>query len=144
MGVAHCSRRGLAERRLGEPAVSEDQSIWRPPGLRDVDDPIYQALMDGDVETFNRMLEQLDIIDLSNSNLVAADLRGIRDVRKLKLMGARLRQADLRGLDLSQNNLEGVTINGARISGTRFPHDIPAEEIRLALEHGTRLRHFRR
>ena len=118
----------------------DKQHEWSPPGLRDMDDPVYQALMDGDVETFNRLLEGLDFIDLSNSNLVAADLRGIYDVRKLKLTGARLRQADLRGLDLSENDLDGATINGARVSGTRFPDALSASEIRLALEHGVRLR----
>jgi len=96
--------------------------------------------MDGEIEVLNRLLDEVDFIDLSNANLVAADLRGIKDVRKLKLAGSRLRQADLRGLDLSENDLEGVTINGARISGTRFPDSISPEEIRLALEHGTRLR----
>jgi uncharacterized protein YjbI with pentapeptide repeats len=108
-----------------------------------MDDPVYQALMDGEVEVFNRLLESVDSIDLSHANLVASDLRGIHDIRKINLAGARLRQADLRGLDLSQNNLDGVTINGARVSGTRFPVELSAEEIRLALEHGIRLRHCR-
>ena len=120
--------------------MSENQYEWRPPGLKDMDSPVYQALMDGEVDTFNRLLEGLDLIDLSHANLVAADLRGIQDVRKLKLTGARLRQADLRGLDLSQNDLDGATINGARVSGTRFPDALSASEIRLALEHGVRLR----
>jgi uncharacterized protein YjbI with pentapeptide repeats len=123
--------------------MTDQQHEWRPPGLRDLNDPVYQALMDGDVATFNRLLEPLDFVDLSHSNLVASDLRGIQDIRKLKLTGARLRQADLRGLDLSQNNLDGVTINGARVSGTRFPSELTAEEIRLALEHGIRIRHCR-
>lgn len=120
--------------------MSEKQYEWRPPGLRDTDVPVYQALMDGDIDTLNRLLETVDSIDLSNSNLVAADLRGIYDIRKLKLNGARLRQADLRGLDLSENNLDGATINGARVSGTRFPASLSASEIRLGLEHGVRLR----
>jgi uncharacterized protein YjbI with pentapeptide repeats len=114
---------------------------WRPPGLKEMDDSVYQTLMDGDIETLNRMLEEVDSIDLSHVNLVAVDLRGIRDIRKLNLVGTRLRQADLRGLDLSENDLDGVTINGARVSGTRFPSELSAEEIRLALEQGTRLRH---
>ena len=120
--------------------MDDEKTPWRSPGLREVDEPVYQALMDGEIEILNRLLDEVDFIDLSNSNLVAADLRGIKDVRKLKLVGSRLRQADLRGLDLSENDLEGVTINGARISGTRFPDSISPEEIRLALEHGTRLR----
>lgn len=120
--------------------MTEDQYGWRPAGLREIEDPVYQVLMDGNVEAFNRMLDQVDFVDLSHSNLVAVDLRGVRDIRKVYLTGARLRQADLRGLDLSEHDLDGATINGARISGTRFPGTISAEEIRLALEHGTRLR----
>ena len=124
--------------------MSDLSGEWRAPGLREVEDPVYRALMDGEIETFNRLVEQIDFFDLSHSNLVAVDFRGVRDIRKLRLSGARLRQADLRGLDLSENDLEGVTINGARISGTRFPSTISASEIRLAIEHGTRLRHDRR
>ena len=111
-----------------------------PVALREVDNPAYQALMEGDLETFNRMLLHLDELDLSHCNLVGADLRGISPIRKVQLEGSRLRQTDLRGLDLSGHNLDGATINGARISGTRFPDALSASEIRLALEHGTRLR----
>ena len=124
--------------------MTDNRHAWRPPGLRELDDPVYQALMDGDIAAFNRMLEGVDSIDFSHSNLVAVDLRGLHDIRKIKLTGARLRQADLRGLDLSEHDLDSVTINGARVSGTRFPSELSAEEIRMALEHGTRIRHSRR
>lgn len=121
--------------------MDEMTGEWRAPGLREVDEPVYRALMDGDIESFNRLMLEVDYIDLTHANLVAVDFRGVKDIRKLRLSGARLRQADLRGLDLSKNDLDGCSINGARISGTRFPSSISAEEIRLALEFGTRLRH---
>ena len=121
--------------------MNEDKRSKRSPGLREqIDDPAYQALMDGDIEAFNRLLLHLDLLDLSYANLVGADLRGVVEIGKVKLVGARLRQADLRGLDLSGHDLDGLTINGARISGTRFPSNLSASEIRLGLEHGTRLR----
>jgi uncharacterized protein YjbI with pentapeptide repeats len=56
------------------------------------------------------------------------------------MSGAYLRHADLRGLDLSETNLEGASINSAKISGTYFPTTLSAEEITLSLVHGTRLR----
>ena len=120
--------------------MTEAVKSKRSPGLREIDDPAYQALMDGDLDAFNRLLSHLDVIDLSYCNLVAVDLRGVAEIWKVKLTGARLRQADLRGLDLKDHDLNGVTINGARLSGARFPAAITAEELRLALEHGTRLR----
>jgi uncharacterized protein YjbI with pentapeptide repeats len=52
-----------------------------------------------------------------------------------------LRHADLRGLDLTHTNLEGASINSAKISGTYFPTTLSAEEITLSLIHGTRLRY---
>jgi hypothetical protein len=37
--------------------------------------------------------------------------------------------------------LEGASINSAKISGTYFPPSLSAEEITLSLVHGTRLRY---
>ena len=62
------------------------------------------------------------------------------DAAGLDLRGSYMRDADLRGIDFSAANLDEVSIRGARISGTLFPRDIPAEEIRLSWELGTRMR----
>jgi len=118
-------------------------SPYSTPGtsIRQLEDPAYQFLMDGDLQAFNDLAAKRSVIDLSCANLVGADLRAVADIGKVILRGARLRQTDLRGLDLGEHNLEDATINGAKISGTRFPSTISASEILLALQHGTRLRH---
>ncbi len=54
-----------------------------------------------------------------------------------------LRHGDMRGVDFSHTNLEGASINGAKISGTLFPKELRAEEILLSLQHGTRMRYTR-
>jgi uncharacterized protein YjbI with pentapeptide repeats len=51
-----------------------------------------------------------------------------------------MKLADLRGVDLSCANLDGASINRAHISGAFFPREIPAQEILLSIEHGTRMR----
>lgn len=116
-------------------------NVVRKTSIRHPEDPAYTHLMDGNLRAFNRLLERREIIDLSCANLAGADLRSIADIKRVILRGARLRNADLRGLDLGQHDLEGATINSAKVSGTGFPPTISANEIRLALEFGTRLRH---
>jgi uncharacterized protein YjbI with pentapeptide repeats len=68
------------------------------------------------------------------------NLRGL-DARGLDFSNAYMRQADLRGIDFRQATLEGVSIYGARISGTYFPDQLASDEIELSLEHGTRMRY---
>jgi uncharacterized protein YjbI with pentapeptide repeats len=46
----------------------------------------------------------------------------------------------LRGVDLRQALLEGASLGSAKISGSYFPNQFSAEEIRLSVEYGTRLR----
>jgi hypothetical protein len=36
--------------------------------------------------------------------------------------------------------MEGASMINANVSGAYFPKDLSAEEIRLSLEHGTRMR----
>ena len=40
-------------------------------------------------------------------------------------------------------NLEGASLLGAKLSGTYFPTELSAQEIRLSLDTGTRLRYSR-
>ncbi len=107
---------------------------------RPFDDPAYKALRDGDRDAFTEFIANREKIDFSGCDLGGVDLRKV-DISGVELRGARLKGADLRGLDLSDHNLDGVSINNARISGTLFPRDISADEIRMSLQEGTRIRH---
>jgi len=48
---------------------------------------------------------------------------------------------NIAGMDLRGANFSGVSLKNAKVSGCYFPKDLPAEEIRLSLEFGTRIRH---
>ncbi|MCU7914935.1 MAG: pentapeptide repeat-containing protein [Candidatus Thiodiazotropha sp. (ex Gloverina cf. vestifex)] len=102
--------------------------------------PMYLLLKEGHAEEFNRRREEGESFDLRGADLRGADLRGLNG-RDLDLANAYLRHADLRGIDLTHTNLEGASINSAKISGTYFPATLSAEEIKLSLVHGTRLRY---
>ena len=102
-------------------------------------DPMYQLLKHGQIEEFNERRAAGEECSLAGADLRGVDLRNL-DARGLNMADAYLRHADLRGVDLRQTILEGASINSAKISGTYFPTSISAEEITLALVHGTRLR----
>jgi uncharacterized protein YjbI with pentapeptide repeats len=107
------------------------------PGISD--NPLYLLLKDREVDEFNRRRASGEAGNLAGCNLVGLDLRGLA-ADGLDLRDSSLDDADLRGVDLRGARLEGATIHGARIAGVYFPADLPAEEIDLALQHGTRLR----
>lgn len=104
------------------------------------DDPLYQLLREGEVDTFNQQRMAGEQCDLRGCDLRGLDLRKL-DAKDLDLSNTYLRQADLRGVDFSRTRLEGASINGAKISGTYFPPELNAEEITLSLLHGTRMRY---
>lgn len=98
-------------------------------------------LREGDSEGFNKMAAT------RRPELETADLRLV-DLRKFNVKNANfrdsyLRNADLRGVDLSQADLEGASLHAAQISGALLPLEIAADEIRLSVEQGTRMRCFR-
>lgn len=106
-------------------------------------DPLYQMLRQEDVDAFNANRDQLD-----TSQLRSGDYRG-RDLRKMNARGldfsnAYFRNADLSGIDFRDTNLEGASLMDAKVSGVYFPVELSPEEIRLSLDHGTRLRYRRR
>lgn len=106
------------------------------------DDPMYLLLRDKEVQEFNQRR-----VAGAPGVLAGCDFRGM-DLRGLIADGLDLHDgcfddADLRGVDLRGANLEGATIHGARIAGAFFPSALAAEEIALALDHGTRLRYSR-
>ena len=93
-----------------------------------------------DRETFNAMVAQGKVSHLKDQNLADLDLRGF-DLSSMDLSGSYMRGTNLSGLDLRGANLSGVSMKGAKVSGCYFPKDLSAEEIRLSLEFGTRIRH---
>lgn len=106
------------------------------------DDPLYQLLRSEQIREFN---EQRDTLD--TSKLKSGDYRG-RDLRNMNAEGldfsdAYFRNTDLRGIDFRESNLAGASLIDAKVSGTYFPDTLSAEEIRLSLDTGTRLRYSR-
>ncbi len=103
-------------------------------------DPLYKLLRNEDIKSFN---EQRDVLD--TSELKSGDYRG-RDLRNMNADGldfsnSYFRNADLSGIDFRNTNLEGASLLDAKLSGTYFPPEISATEIRLSLDTGTRLRY---
>jgi len=102
------------------------------------DGELIHLLREEAFDEFNRRAQAAPP-DLRNAVLRMLDLRRA-DLRNADLRGAYLRDADLRGLDLSGARLDGASLHGAKVGGVFFPHALPAPEILLSLEHGTRLR----
>jgi uncharacterized protein YjbI with pentapeptide repeats len=106
-------------------------------------DPLYKLLRDDEVSAFNKKRETGRSYDFRGCTFRGSDLRGL-DAYGLDLRDCYFRDADLRGVDLRQALLEGASLGSAKISGVFFPDDISAEEIRLSVELGTRLRATKR
>ena len=106
---------------------------------RFIEDEAFKLLRSGELEAFHRLSISREEIDFSNSDLRGTDLR-MADLSNVILRGSYLRDADLRGIDLSNNDLSGCSLSHAKVSGTLFPANLTADEIRLSLEFGTRLR----
>lgn len=104
-----------------------------------INDDAFRALRAGDVEAFHRMTAGRETIDFSDGDLRAADFRKA-NLSKVILRGAYLKLADLRGCDLRHLDLEGCSLHQAKVGGAYFPNNLPAEEIRLSVQEGTRIR----
>ncbi|HEX7452552.1 MAG TPA: pentapeptide repeat-containing protein [Polyangiaceae bacterium] len=113
------------------------------PAPKSSSDPLYKLLRDEEVAAFNKKREQGRSYDFRGCTFRGSDLRGL-DAHGLDLRDCYFRDADLRGVDLRQALLEGASLGSAKISGVFFADDIPAEEIRLSVELGTRLRTAKR
>ncbi|HUT23825.1 MAG TPA: pentapeptide repeat-containing protein [Sumerlaeia bacterium] len=103
------------------------------------DDEAFRCLRAGEIGSFHKAIAGRDAVDFSDADLRGADLRNA-DLSKVILRGAYLRDADVRGLDLRHMDMAGCSLRNAKVSGTYFPANLPPEEIRLSVEHGTRLR----
>ena len=101
--------------------------------------PLVLLLRDGKVEEFNRAARQTESVDLSGANLRGVDLR-YAHLCKADLSNAYCHTADLRGVDLSHANIEGASFHRARISGAYFPRGVSAEELKMSVDLGTRIR----
>ena len=108
-------------------------------GPKTIDHPLYVLLREEQIGEFNRRRSAGEQVSLAGAMLRGLDLRGL-DADNLDLRDACLRGCDLRGIDFRTARLEGATLTEARVSGTYLPYEFSAEEIRLALEKGTRLR----
>lgn len=104
------------------------------------DDPLYLLLRDENIKAFNTKKPQADTSHLHSKNYRGLDLRKM-DADGLDFSNAYFRGADLRGIDFSNSKLHGASIASAKISGCMFPKELRAEEIRMSVELGTRLRY---
>lgn len=104
-------------------------------------DPMYQLIRSDLINEFNKRKAKGETPQLTSCDFRNVNLRGI-DADGLDFSNAYFRQADLRGIDFRKANLRGASLSGARISGVFFPAELTAEEIRLSLEYGTRLRYL--
>ncbi|HEY2405682.1 MAG TPA: pentapeptide repeat-containing protein [Polyangiaceae bacterium] len=102
-------------------------------------DPLYLLLRNDDVAGFNQKRKHDVPHSFRGCTFRGSDLRGV-DARNLDFRDAYFRDADLRGVDFRGASLEGASFASAKVSGAFFPDDIAAEEIRLSIEFGTRLR----
>lgn len=108
-------------------------------GPRVLDHPLYVLLREENIAEFNRRRAAGEQVSLAGAMLRSLDLRGL-DADGLDLRDACLRGCDLRGIDFRTALLDGATLTEARVSGCYFPAALSADELRLSLEKGTRLR----
>lgn len=105
-------------------------------------DPLYQLLRQEDIKGFNEQRDSLDTSELRSGDYRGRDLRNM-NASALDFSNAYFRNADLSGIDFRATNLEGASLLDAKLSGTYFPAELTAEEIRLSLDTGTRMRYRR-
>ncbi|MCB1842984.1 MAG: pentapeptide repeat-containing protein [Halioglobus sp.] len=106
-------------------------------------DPLYQLLRNEDIKAFNEQRDKLDASQLKSGDYRGRDLRNM-NADGLDFSNAYFRNADLSGIDFRNTNLEGASLLDAKLSGAYFPAALSADEIRLSLATGTRLRYDKR
>ena len=102
-------------------------------------DPLYQLLRNEDIKAFNEQRDSLDTGELKSGDYRGRDLRNL-NAKGLDFSNAYFRGADLRSIDFRGTRLAGASLADAKISGCFFPDNLPAQEILMSLEQGTRLR----
>ena len=107
---------------------------------QDANNLLYKLLLDENIKEFNACRARGETINLNGANLRGLDLR-LMNASGLDMSNAYLRGADLRGVDFRTTQLEGASMAEAKISGCYFPKTLSAEEIRMSVEKGTRMRY---
>lgn len=103
---------------------------------------LFDLLRTEQVDEFNKRKAAGESTD---GLLCGGDFRGL-DLRNLDADGLDLRDAyfrgtDLRGIDFRKANIEGASFCQAHISGCYFPKEVSADEIRLSVDLGIRIRY---
>ena len=104
---------------------------------------LFELLRSDQVDEFNQRKAAGEPIEgqLSGGDFRGLDLRNL-DADGLDLRDAYFRGADLRGIDFRKANIEGASFCQAHISGCYFPKEVTAEEIRLSVDLGIRIRYL--
>jgi uncharacterized protein YjbI with pentapeptide repeats len=102
--------------------------------------PMYQLLRQEDIAAFNLRRDKGESAELTCGDFRGLDLRNL-NADGLDFSDGYFRGADLRGIDFRKAKLEGASLCEAKISGCYFPHELTAEEIRLSVEGGIRMRY---
>lgn len=104
--------------------------------------PLYDLLRSEQIDEFNQRKSSGDSTDglLRGGDFRGIDLRNL-DADGLDFRDAYFRGADLRGIDFQKANIEGASFCQAQISGCYFPKEVSAEEIRLSVDYGIRIRY---
>ena len=103
-------------------------------------DPLYQLLRNEDIKEFNEQRDRLDASELKQGDYRGRDLRNM-NATGLDFSNSYFRNSDLSGIDFRETNLEGASLLDAKLSGTYFPSELDATEIRLSRDTGTRMRY---
>ncbi len=109
-------------------------------GPKITEDKMFQLLRVSRIDEFNRLKQKGIKGNLKGGNYRGCKMRGL-DAEGLDFSDSTFRLTDLRGINFSKTNLRGVSFKGANISGCYFPDEISAYELKLSLEHGTRVRY---
>lgn len=104
-------------------------------------EPLYTLLREGHIEEFNQRVQAGETIDLTHCDLSRLDLRGLH-TQGLDFTNSYFRLTNLSGIDFSEAILRGASFKKANISGVLFPVELSAEEIKLSIEYGTRVRYI--
>lgn len=105
---------------------------------------LYDLLRNEQIDEFNELKASGEPTEgtLCGGDFRGVDLRNL-DADGLDLRDAYFRSADLRGIDFRNANIEGASFCEAQISGCYFPKEAYAEEIRLSVDYGIRIRYQR-
>lgn len=103
---------------------------------------LFDLLRSEQVDEFNKRKAAGEPTEgqLYGGDFRGTDLRNL-DANGLDLRDAYFRGADLRGIDFRKANIEGASFCQAHISGCYFPKEVSAEEIRLSVDLGIRIRY---